>query len=105
MKKILEKLRSILIPILHVMAWFVSIIFFMASIGNRETPTWLLGGFIAGLIIFPPFDKFLKSKNIQIPFWGKIIIFLIGASIAGSVDTKEQILQKIEAVNNLEKEK
>jgi hypothetical protein len=89
----LEKLRKILTPISPFIAWFFSVCLLIAGITNWQTPTYLFGAFIAGLIILPPFDKFLKTKSIQIPFWGKIIIFFVGASIAGSVETKQEKME------------
>ncbi len=69
-----------------VLAWIFSVLFIVGGFGSLISST--ISGvliILAGIIILPPFGKFLKKEaNIEISGWLKIIIVLVLLALAGS---------------------
>jgi len=74
-----EKKETKTIGVKLISAWIFSVLFIVAGIG-AFTESVLSGIFmlLAGIIILPPFNKFLEKKyNLKITTWLKIIIVLV----------------------------
>jgi len=84
------------ISILLILSWIFSLLFMLSGLTSLSKS--IFGGilvFLGGLIIFPPFDKFLvEKKKIKLTGWLKFFVFVglivVGMSIVNPLGDIEQ---------------
>lgn len=64
-----------------IVGYFFSGVIFIIGLANLGSFAFVLGSLLSGMIIFPPFNNFLKSKNIKLPWIIRLLIFLMGLLI------------------------
>ena len=77
---------------LTVLGWFFGVIVIIGGVGLVIGKDFLSGilFLIAGLIVLPPFMKWVNEKyKIGLPVWSRIIIFIILVILATSVSNEE----------------
>jgi hypothetical protein len=74
--------------------YVLSICILLSIFSHLQNPVYIIGSLIGGLILLPPFNKFLISKNINLKWYIRLLIFLGGCMIAGSYETPSEKAEK-----------